>query len=129
MKRKSLFKRLFPFVVLFLLAPWPVAYAFENSGGQPAIQVSSAQTSAQPRWTVFGNAVGKVTPGDLFVIDTTNSTADMPVTLYMTNSDELVHSYRYLILKVGFYKQKADGGWTKGRSRRPVASGHLCDHA
>ena len=117
---KKLLKRLFPVIAVLLLAPWPVAYGYEASEaspGQEAVQVTAAEASAKPSWEAFGRAIGGVNPGDLFHIDATTSPADISVTLYLTNAQELVHAYRYLILEVGIQVKNSDGDWEE-------ASGH-----
>ncbi len=109
-------KRLiFALLAMLLLAPWPVAYAYDNTkAGTGAVQIEAAQPSAAPSWKAYGGAIGGVsTPGDLFYIDTTGSTADISTTLYLTNSDELIHQYRYLILRVGVYSQTGVNQWSK----------------
>lgn len=97
-----------------LLSPWPVAYAHDSTAdGQAQLQVEAAEAAAAPHWNAFGKAIGGVTPGDLFYIDNETSMADLPVTLYITNIDELVHYYRYLILNVGVYVQTGTDQWEK----------------
>jgi hypothetical protein len=116
MNKKRLLKRIFPIIAFMLLIPWPVAYGYEASGASAAqepIQVTAAEATAQPTWTAFGKAIGSVTAGDLFYIDATDNPADISATLYLTNAEELVSSYRYLILKVGLYSQVAEGDWQK----------------
>jgi len=116
MNKKRLLKRIFPVIAFMLLIPWPVAYGYEASGASAAqepIQITAAEASAQPTWTAFGKAIGGVTAGDLFYIDATDNPADIDVTLYLTNAQELVPNYRYLILKVGLYSQVAEGDWQK----------------
>lgn len=117
---KRLLKRLFPVIAVLLLVPWPVAYGYEASdasAGQETIRVSAAEASAKPTWKAFGRAIGGVTGGDLFHIDATGSPADISVTLYLTNAEELIHSYRYLILEVGIQVKNGNGEWER-------ASGH-----
>jgi hypothetical protein len=110
MKRKLILLLL----ATLLLTPWPVAYAHENDmAGQAPVQIEAAETTAAPHWKAFGKAIGGVTPGDLFYIDTINSTADMLVTLYITNADELSQHYRYLTLNVGVYIQTGTDQWEK----------------
>jgi len=110
MKRKLIFLML----ATLLLTPWPVAYAYDDTmAGQAAIQIEAAEPAASPQWQAFGNAIGGVTPGDLFYIDSDNNTADMPVTLSITNTDELIHHYRYLTLNVGIYVQTGADQWEK----------------
>jgi len=109
MKRKFIFL----LVASLLLAPWPVAYAHDTAAGQTPIQIEAAEATAAPHWKTFGKAIGSVTPGDLFYIDTGNITTDMPVTLYITNTDQLVRYYRYLTLNVGVYVQTGTDQWEK----------------
>ena len=110
MKRKLIFLLL----ATLLLTPWPVAYAHNNAmAGQSSIQIVAAEPTAAPHWKAFGKAIGGVTPGDLFYIDTVNNAADMLVTLHITNTDELMHYYRYLTLNVGVYVQTGTDQWEK----------------
>lgn len=109
-------KRIFPFIALLLLLPWPIAYAFDVSdgviGGQDAVRIEVAEASVAPSMSVFGSAIGGVNPGDLFYIDATDNPADIVVTLYITNAQELISSYRFLILNVGVYVE-SNGEWEK----------------
>jgi len=109
MKRKWLF----PFLVILLLAPWPVVYAYDDGvDGAETIQIEAAQASAAPHWNAYGGVIGGVTnPGDLFYIDAIGEPVDILVTLHLTNADELIEYYRYLILKVGVYVQTGDEQW------------------
>ena len=111
-----LIRKSFPFLALALLLPWPVAYGYEASGAPAArepVEITVAEASAAPCMTVFGQAISGVKPGDLFYIDASNQPADFRATLYITNADELVHSYRYLTLNVGIYARDGSGGWEK----------------
>ena len=111
---KNTMKWLFPFIVLAVLAPWPVAYAFDASDGmigQDAVRIEAADPSAAPDWQVSGGAIGGVTPGDLFYIDATDNTTDIQVILYITNTSELIHNYSYLMLKVGIYVETGEDEW------------------
>ncbi len=116
MKNKWI-KRFFPLIALLLLAPWPIAYAHTNDveavAGQDAVRIEIAAPSAQPTWTAFGKAIGGITPGDLFYIDATDNPADIQVTLYITNAQELIGSYRNLILEVGIYTESDIDEWEK----------------
>ena len=107
----------FIFLAILLLTPWPVAYAYDNALARPEqmpVEVSAAEPSAAPSWSVFGQAIGGVsTPGDLFYVGTTDNAADILVTLYLTNAEELVHYYRYLILNVGIYVRNTDDQWER----------------
>ena len=90
MKRKLIFL----LMATLLLTPWPVAYAYDNGmAGQAPLQIETAAPEASPKLKAFGNAIGSVTAGDLFYIDTSTTTTDMPVSLHITNTDELVHYY------------------------------------
>ncbi len=114
--RNKWIKRFFPLIVLLLLAPWPVAYAHDVSDGvvgEETVRVEVAEASAQPTWTAFGKAIGGVTPGDLFHIDATDNPADIQVTLYITNAQELIGCYRNLILEVGIHTESDTGEWEK----------------
>ena len=108
-------KRIFPFVALLLLLPWPIAYANTYTDGtadQDEIRIEIAEDSAKPTWTAVGRAIGSVNPGELFYVDASNNTADIVVTLYITNADELINHYRYLILNVGVYIE-SNGEWER----------------
>lgn len=110
MKRKLIFLLL----ATLLLTPWPVAYAHNNAmAGQSPIQIEAAKPAAAPHWKAFGKAIGGVTPGDLFYIDTGSSTTDTFITLHITNADELIKYYRYMTLKVGLYAQTGIDQWEK----------------
>ncbi|HEX78242.1 MAG TPA: hypothetical protein G4O03_07560 [Dehalococcoidia bacterium] len=119
-------KLLFALLALMLLTPWPVAYAYDVSdgmGADGAIQIEAAEPSALPTWSASGKTVGGVTtPGDLFYIDATGYTADIQLTLYLTNAQELVRGYGYLILEVGVYIRNEAGGWEKasGSNGEPI---------
>lgn len=110
-------KWLFFLLALLLLLPWPVAYAYTYAGDgavQDAVRIKVAEASVQPSYTVFGRAIGGVSnPGDLFYIDVTGNPADIWVTLYITNAQELIGCYRYLILKLGVYVESSPGEWEK----------------
>lgn len=110
---KKLLRRIFPLIALALLAPWPIAYAHDVSDGvvgEETVRIEVAEASTQPTWTVFGKAIGGVTPGDLFYIDATDNPADITATLYITNTNALICCYGYLILKVGVYVED-NGEW------------------
>lgn len=108
--RKSL---IFSILAVLLLAPWPVAYAHDNAlAGQAAYRIEAAPPPATPAWTAFGKATGGVDAAvDLFYLDVTDNPAEISVRLHMTNAAELVHYYRYMILKVGIYVQTGAGQW------------------
>jgi len=110
MKRKLIFL----LVAALLLTPWPVAYTYDNAIAVEGkvVRVEAAEPSATPTWNVFQNAIGGVNaPGDLFYIDVTDDPSDLLVTLYLTNTHELINSYRYMILKAGVYIQSSTDVW------------------
>lgn len=112
---KRLLKRVFPLIAISLLASWSVDYAHGSAAvGQQAIQIEVAEAAAVPSLTAYGGAIGGVTHGDLFYIDATHSPSDIRATLYITNTQELIHYYRYLTLKVGIYTQSDAGEWRQG---------------
>ena len=122
--QNKLMKRIFPFVAFLLLLPWPVAYA--TSAGDPAgedtVRIELAEPSAMPSYSIFGMAIGGVSnPGDLFYIDATGEPSEVKVTLYLTNSQQLINCYRYLILDVGIYVENGQGEW----ERATASSGEL----
>jgi hypothetical protein len=114
--RSKWIKRLFPIFALLILAPWPVAYAHNYNGvlaGENGVQIGVAEASDQPTWTTSGEAIGGVTPGDLFYVDATGNPADITVVLYITNASELIDFYQYLILEVGILTGSDTGEWER----------------
>ncbi len=128
--RNKWIKRFFPLIALLLLAPWPVVYAHtytDDMAGQDTVRIEAAEASATPSMAVFGKAIGRVTPGDLFYIDAsdnqTHNQADIQVNLYLTNTQDLINYYKYLILKVGVYVENDAGEWEKAS----MGNGELID--
>ena len=121
---RKLAKLIFLLFVVLVLAPWPVAYAYDDMAsltGGGAIQVQVADPSVSPTCTAFRGAVGSVTPGDLFYVDATDDAGDIRVTLHLSNSDELISWYRFLVVKVGVYVEDNGGEW----ARAPMTDGEL----
>ena len=123
--RNRFIKLIFPLLATLLLAPWPVAYAYNYEGdltGSRAVQIEAAGPSAAPSAKAFGRAIGGVTPGDLFYVDATDSPADIMVTLFLTNADGLARCYRYFILEVGAYSEGDAGEWVavSGQDGQPL---------
>jgi hypothetical protein len=115
-KRSTWIKRFFPYIALFLILPWPVAYATSTDviAGDDAVSIEIPEPSARPSYSAFGRAIGGVSdPGDLFYVDATNSPSDIKVTLSLTNAQRLIRYYRYLILDVGIYVENGDGEWER----------------
>jgi hypothetical protein len=110
MKRKLLF----PLVAALLLVPWPIAYAFDEvKAANLPLTIAAAEPSLAPKMEAFGNAIGGVTPGDLFQVDTSGIVVDTQFTIYLTNTDELIHSYRYMTLNIGIYVQTDTDRWER----------------
>jgi hypothetical protein len=117
MKRKLVFI----LVAGLLLFPWTVAYAYDDAAASTGtVEITPADTSSLPHFNVCGNAIGSVTPGDLFIIDITGSDTDTFFSLYLTNADELIHNFRYMTLNIGTYIQTATGEWEKASSSENV---------
>lgn len=127
MNRKRFIKWIFPIIALLLLLPWPIAYAYEISdAGQDTIQVEVAEPSAEPNFTAWGSAVGSVNPSDLFYIDATNNTPDIVTTLYLTNAQDLIGHYTFMILNVGVYVEvNGEWEWASGSDGNPVPAAVL----
>jgi len=117
---RSKLSKLFPLLAVLLLSPWPIAYAYDYANASPqdgAIQIETAEPSTAPEWQAFGKTIGGVNnPGDLFYIDADEYPADIMVTLYITNTNELSRCYKYLILKVGVYVEGNTDEWAVASS-------------
>jgi hypothetical protein len=102
------------FSAILLITPWLASYAYGTGNGvsgHETVHVEAAEPSKAPRATLFGRAIGSVTPGDLFYIDAAGNPRDITVRLYLTNAHELTPYLRYLILEVGIYSECSDGHW------------------
>ena len=110
MKRKLILT----LITALLLVPWTVAYAYDDAAAATGpVVITSPETASLPQFNVYGNAIGGVIPGDIFLIDTSNSAVDTTFTLYITNTDELSHNYRYMTLNIGTYIQDSNSEWEK----------------
>ncbi len=115
---KRLIRRLFPLLAILLLAPWPVAYAYDiDVIGQEPVLVKAAEPAELPHWPVFSGAIGSVGTGTLFYVDAAGYAADIEATLHLTNAGDLIQDYRYLFLNVAVYAQTGVGGWEKAVQR------------
>jgi hypothetical protein len=118
---KKLLKIAFIAMMMIIAASWltTVAYGHDNNNlqlnGEPAqdIQITSALTEDAPAATFYGNAIGGVTPGDLFYINAANTAPDITVNINLTNTDRLVHILRYMNLEIGIYGETTPGQWEK----------------
>ena len=121
MRKNRFIKFIFPIICLLVLLPWPVAYAFEATAEEDAVQVKAAPDAAMPSFEAWGQAISGIPSGDLFYIDASNSAEDVMVTLYLLNPQELVSHYSYLILNVGVYIETGDGWeWASGTDGHPM---------
>jgi hypothetical protein len=110
MKRKLIFS----LITALLLVPCTVAYAYDDAAAATgSVVITSPGPASLPQFHVYGNAIGGITPGDIFLIDSSGSAVDTTLTLYITNTDELIHNFRYLTLKIGTYVQDSAVGWEK----------------
>jgi hypothetical protein len=93
-----------------------IAYGQTNGNeGKPAVQVTAAGSSAAPSAEFFGKAIGSVTPGDLFFVDAAGNPGEITLSLYITNTGELIHYLRYLTVHVAVYVEDSPGQWTKSQ--------------
>jgi len=110
MKRKLLF----PLIAALLLAPWPVAYAYDEAiAANSPLSVEAAEPASAPSINAYGHSIGGVAPGDLFYINSSETATDTFCTLYITNTDELISCYRYMNLNIGIYIQTDIDKWEK----------------
>ncbi|OGO00578.1 MAG: hypothetical protein A2Y90_01710 [Chloroflexi bacterium RBG_13_52_12] len=103
-------------IIILPAAAWLTSVAYGQTSADsalPDVRIEAAPLSAAPSATFYGNAIGSVTPGDLFYVDSVNSTPDISVNLYITNADQLIHYLRYLTLKVAVYCQNPEGQWER----------------
>jgi hypothetical protein len=99
----------FVLIAALLLAPWPVVYAYDGvNADSETSYIQPAETGAGPQMQAYGNAIGSVTPGDLFIVDMTPANGDTYFELIISNANELVTDYRFMNLKVGIFIQGAD---------------------
>ena len=101
---------------VLLLGPWITSFAYGDVDGDSRgaeVNVEPAIAPMLPEMNVFGQAIGGVTPGDLFYVDARDNPDDLFISLYITNAYELTHYLRYLILKVSVYCQDENGSWIK----------------
>jgi hypothetical protein len=110
-------------ILMITAASWltSVAYGQNNDALQlnvengQDIQITPALPEEAPAATFYGNAIGGVTAGNLFYINTANTTQDITVNLYLTNAEQLIHTLRYMNLEVGIYREVNPGQWEKAQ--------------
>jgi hypothetical protein len=101
-------------VAAILLVPWAVAYGYDKvNAADISASIEPADQSLVPTIHVFGNAVGSISNGDLFTIDTSGATTNTTFTLLIANVDELINYYRFLTMNIGLYVQTGTDSWEK----------------
>lgn len=116
--RNTLIKHLFPIIAILLLAPWPIAYAYDNgASAENDVQITVAEAALAPKGTVYNRATGRIVPGDLYYLDATGRSADISASLTLTNAAELSHRFTYMTLKVGIYGERQSDQWEKVSSQ------------
>jgi len=124
-------RELFPFLVIFTLAPLTLNYAQGAGGNVPEdspVRIQAAEASTMPGWRAYGRAIGGIDkPGDLFYFDATERSGDITVSLCILNTQQLSYCYRYLTLRMGVYVQNSTGDWEKAprKSGGPVPETYL----
>jgi hypothetical protein len=111
---KKTLKIILAIVITLLATAWavPAVYGQDNdNASQAGITVQATPPPATPAVVFYGNAIGTVNTNDLFLIDAINTPMDINIELYITNSDDLIHYLRYLILKVVVYIEDSNGQW------------------
>jgi hypothetical protein len=69
-------------------------------------------THVAPKWTPVVEEAGAVTPGDIYYIDTSDYLGDVLVTVFFTNTDELIKDYSFLNLQVNVWTGTT-GDWAQ----------------
>ncbi len=121
---KKFIKFILVIVMLLLTVSWLASVVYGQTNGdteQTNIQMEATPSEALPKVDFFGNAIGSVTPGDIYYINATGSLSDISLDLYISNCDELIHNLRYFILKVAVYMEDANGQWQKIASSNGTA--------
>ncbi len=107
-------------IIILTVGSWVTSTAYghtnDNTGLNTAVSdgdiyVTPASPEDTPKIDIFGNYIGTVTGGDLFYVSANESQPDIAINLYITNTDELVKSFKYLMLKVAVYVKDANGQW------------------
>ena len=91
---------------LFAYTATTTTVSLALSGTSDFAAVTAA--GAPPTWTVWGQYKGAVTAGELFTVTPEASfTGDMVVQLTLANSQDLVETYRPLVLEIEIYDSHA----------------------
>lgn len=86
------------------------------------IEITPAPDEDTPHINFFGNCIGSIASGDLFYVNALENQPDFSIDLYITNTDGLVKSYRYMMFKVTVYMQDAAGIWQAVTEQNGIAS-------
>jgi hypothetical protein len=108
-------------ILVIMAVSWLTTTAFGHDNDSLQLNAAAAEgpvitpapLADAPAVTFFGNAIGTVTPGDLFYIDSSNVSMDLEFTLYLTNADQLTPSLAYLHLNIAVYRETTPGQWEK----------------
>ena len=107
-------KLLFPLLAALLLAPWPIVYAYDSANGANVpVTITASDAAVMPQMQAFGHAIGAISPGELYRVDTSTIGVDTLFTLYLTNTNELAECYRYMTLNIGIYIRVDTNQWQK----------------
>jgi len=119
---RQLFKITITAILIAVTASCLAAIAYGHTNGASSqldaytgqgIEVENASAETLPKATFYGNAIGSIITGDLFIINTANITQDISVNLYLTNIDQLTHSLKYLNLIVVIYYETVAENWER----------------
>jgi hypothetical protein len=115
-------------IIVTLATSWltSIAYGHTNDTAQlngstgAGPEITPAIQADAPAATFYGSAIGAATPGDLFYINAADIAEDMAFTLYLSNTDQLIHYLEYLNMDIAVYCEVTPGQWEK------VTSSGLC---
>jgi hypothetical protein len=89
----------------------PVAYGQTNDTAATPIQIEPANPNTAPTAQFYGGAICEVTAGDLFYLNATDAPMDINATLTITNPEDLIHYFRYLIFNITVEVKDDNGNW------------------
>jgi hypothetical protein len=120
----------FIIIAALLVIPWLTGIAFghdnSNAAAGNAVDIRPADAAAAPSAAFYGDAICPITPGNLFYADAANSPMDFTATLTITNADELIHSFRYMIFNITISVQDGNGNWVPAQvNNQPLPQTYL----
>ena len=118
---RKTFKILFIVILVALAASLLTSVAYGHTNGATQLngsttagpEITPALKTDAPAAAFYGSAIGAVIAGDLFYINATDINVDMVFTLYLSNTDQLIHYLAYLNLEIAVYREIAPGQWEK----------------